>query len=60
MLVFNGDRKLKEIKSIGKEFENEISLDEKFLEAYRILHELIFVQAGFRIFNRCSLIGQPL
>ena len=48
-VLFTGHRKLAELISVQKEFENEISLDEKFLEAYRIFHEFIFVQAGLQI-----------
>ena len=46
--IFTGHRKLAELISVQKEFENEISLDENFLEAFRIFHELIFVQAGLQ------------
>ena len=53
-LFLNGYRKLTEIRSIGKAFGNEVSLDENFLEAFRILYELIFVQAGLQ-FLFCAL-----
>ena len=49
MKIFKGDRKLTELKSIEKEFELEISLDNNFFEAFRIFHELIFVQVEFQI-----------